>query len=110
MSFIADLPKHIVEITDSIDTSIVQYSYDALGRRIQKDDKIAGQKTRYYHNHNWQVLTETDENDNTLRWFVYGNYIDEPLMMHAEDIRAADRGDYYYVQDELFNVRASVCF
>ncbi|MFC1783798.1 hypothetical protein ACFL02_09485 [Planctomycetota bacterium] len=52
---------------------MAEFSYDALGRRIQKYDVKADKKTRYYHNSNWQVLTETDENDNTLRWFVYGS-------------------------------------
>ena len=48
------------------------YSYDALGRRIQKDDKIAGQKTRYYNNHDWQVLAEYDDNGYHLRSYIYG--------------------------------------
>ena len=59
------------------------FTYDALGRRIQKDDKIANETTRYYYNDNWQVLTETDENNDTQRWFIYGNYIDEVLVMVA---------------------------
>ena len=45
-----DYENRLIEITDNDDTSIVEYAYDALGRRIQKDDKIAGAKTRYYHN------------------------------------------------------------
>jgi len=32
---------------------------------------------------NWQVLAESDANGTTQRWFVYGNYIDEALMMVA---------------------------
>ena len=71
-----------VDLEETID--IAEYAYDALGRRIEKYDAQADQTVRYYHNNNWQVLTETDESNNTLRWYVYGNYIDEPLMMHEK--------------------------
>jgi len=36
------------------------------------------------------------------RYFVYGNYIDEPLVMHRE----SDDKDYYYAQDHLYSVVA----
>ena len=41
-------------------------------RRIQKDDKIAGQKTRYYHNHDWQVLAEYNDSGVHQRSYIYG--------------------------------------
>jgi RHS repeat-associated protein len=49
----------------------------------------------------------------TQRWFVYGNYIDEPLMMYAKCLDSIDAGGelkrrYYYIHDALYNVRALV--
>lgn len=45
-------------------------------------------KRPFIHNNNWQVLTETDANGLTHRWFVYGDYIDEPLMMAANSFKS----------------------
>jgi YD repeat-containing protein len=60
-------------------TTVAEFAYDALGRRIRKI--AGGVTTLYYHNNNWQVLAETDGSGNTKRWFIYGDYIDEPLRM-----------------------------
>jgi len=105
-----DYENRLIEITygSGPAVDIAEFAYDARGRRIEKYDAEADETVRYYHNNNWQVLTETDESNNTLRWYVYGNYIDEPLMMHVEDVDQSYRGDYYYVQDALYNVRALV--
>ncbi|MFC1782657.1 RHS repeat domain-containing protein [Planctomycetota bacterium] len=97
-----DYENRLLEIADSDDTSIVAYAYDALGRRIQKDDKIAGAKTRYYHNHDWQVLAEYDDDGYHLRSYIYGNYIDEVLVM--VDPNAAE--DYYYAHNHLYSPTA----
>ena len=43
------------------------------------------------------MLSETDENGTVLRTFVYGNGLDEVLMMTDADTGA----DYYYVHDHL---------
>ncbi|MHC4619576.1 MAG: hypothetical protein ACYTEQ_17660, partial [Planctomycetota bacterium] len=72
-----------MEILNDSNTPKTQFAYDALGRRIRKKDLAATRTTLYYYNTNWQVLAETDANGTTQRWFVYGNYIDEPLMMVA---------------------------
>ena len=39
-------------------TTVAEYSYDALGRRIRKIDSIASSTTVYYNNSNWQVLSK----------------------------------------------------
>ena len=91
-----DYENRIVKITKG-ETDIAEYAYDDLGRRIEKDDKIAVEKTRYYYNDNWQVLKETDDNNNALRWYVYGNYIDEVLVMVAPN----EQNDYYYAHNHL---------
>ena len=97
-----DYENRIIEIKDKDSVSIVEYTYDALGRRIQKEDKIAGETTRYYYNNNWQVLTETDEEGYELRSFIYGNYIDEVLVMIDPNVSE----DYYYAHDHLFSPAA----
>jgi YD repeat-containing protein len=84
-------------------TTVAQYAYDALGRRIRKIDSIASSTTVYYNNNSWQVLSEYDGSNNFQRSCVYGNYIDEVLMM-------TDSGsnDYYYAHDHLFSPAALI--
>ncbi len=92
-----DYENRIVKITkDSNDKA--EYTYDALGRRIKKYDSVATTTTQYYYNNNWPVLSETDSNNVTQRWYVYGNYVDEVLRMTD----SADN-DYYYVHDHLYS-------
>jgi len=94
-----DYENRIVKITkDSND--IAEFAYDALGRRARKIDSVASETTLYYYNNNWQVLSETDANNVTQRWFVYGNCIDEVLSMNA------DGNDYYYAHDHLHSPAA----
>jgi len=94
-----DYESRMVQVLYDTDEVIAEYAYDDLGRRIEKDDKIAGEKTRYYYNHDWQVLKETDDNNNALRWYVYGNYIDEVLVMVAPN----EPNDYYYAHNHLYS-------
>jgi len=78
------------------DTNKAEFTYDALGRRIEKYDADADETTLYYHNNNWQVLEEYDGSNNLQRYFVYGNYIDEVLLMY-------DGTDHYYAHDHLYS-------
>ena len=71
-----------------------------MGRRIRKIDSIAGQTTLYYYGCGWQVLAEYDGSNNFLRRFVYGNYVDEPLIINTGG------NDYYYAQDHLYSAPA----
>ena len=93
-----DYENRLIKITRGED-DIAEYTYDALGRRIQVYDMVAETKTQYYYNDNWQVLTETDEEGYELRSFVYGNYIDEVLVMIDPNVAE----DYYYAHDHLFS-------
>jgi len=70
---------------------------------IKPIDSIASSTTVYYYNNNWQVLSEYDGSNNFQRNYVYGNYIDEVLMM-------TDSGsnDYYYAHDHLFSPAALI--
>ena len=82
---------------------VAEFSYDALGRRIEKYDAVADVVSRYYYSPNWQVLCEQDDNEDTQRCFVYGNYIDEVLVMFLPN------GDeYYYAHDHLYSPAALI--
>jgi len=89
-------------VTSSSCSGVAEFAYDALGRRIKRFTKHDSQITYYYHNSNWQVLTETDADGTTQRWFIYGNYIDEVLLIKA------DSNDYYYAQDHLYSPAALI--
>jgi len=80
---------------------IPEFAYDALGRRIRKSDCVADTNTLYYYNDNWQVLCEYNGGGSFERMFMYGNYIDEPIMTYSGGI-------YFYVQDHLYSTAALV--
>jgi|GEM_PF-1237932 len=108
-----DYENRIVEVLDDANNAVAQFAYDALGRRIRKKDLVADEATLYYYNGNWQVLAETDANGTTQRWFVYGNYIDEALMMVAACLDQSEPSGafahrLYYIQDGLYSTRALV--
>ena len=56
-----DYENRLADILDDANDPLAEFNDDALGRRIQKDDHVAVEKTRYYHNHNWQVLAEYND-------------------------------------------------
>ena len=108
-----DYENRIVEVLDDANNAVGQFAYDALGRRIRKKDLVADETTLYYYNGNWQVLAESDANGTTQRWFVYGNYIDEALMMVAACLDQSEPSGafahrLYYIQDGLYSTRALV--
>jgi len=70
--------------------------------RVKKDfvDSVPSVVTLFYHNPEWQVLAEYNGAGALQRYYVYGNYIDEPLVMR----RQSDSEDYYYAHDHLYSV------
>jgi RHS repeat-associated protein len=99
-------------------SSIVCFEYQKQSQNLlpninnpdasKKKDSVADETTLYYYNNNWQVLSETDANGATQRWFVYDNLLDEPLMMYVIGLDEDFESKYYYVQDALYSVRALV--
>jgi RHS repeat-associated protein len=83
------------------DNLVAEYTYDAMGRRVEKYDAVgAGTKTRYYYD-NQRVLLETEDTGSGFadkRYFVFGNYIDEVLLM-----RRGGSADFYYGHDHLYS-------
>ena len=56
-----DYENRIVEINDVNGTTVAEFAYDALGRRIKKTDSVTSANTRlYYYNDKWQVVNEYD--------------------------------------------------
>jgi len=100
-----DYENRLAKVKKTSDTvDVVTYTYDALGRRIEVNDVVASRKTRYYYNNNWQVLCEKDDTGSTQRRYIYGNYIDEVLMI--VDVVANPDVDYYYAHDHLYSPAA----
>jgi hypothetical protein len=54
----------------------------------------------------WQTLEEWDADGGLYASHVYGNYIDEVLSMRKDPDGSGSAGvqDYYFHQDDLFNV------
>jgi YD repeat-containing protein len=97
-----DYENRVVKIKDSSSNAVAEYAYDALGRRIRMIDSAASTTTLCCYNPDWQCLAEYDAAGPQavqLRYFVYGYYIDEPLIMH----RQSDGKDYYYGRDHLYS-------
>ena len=86
---------------------IAEYSYDALGRRIERkkytNDTLADTR-RYYYNDSWQELYETNvagQTETGMRYYVWGNYIDELLISSLNMLDSY--WDFYYAHDHLYS-------
>ena len=93
--------------TEQDPCTVADYTYDALGRRVEKleyDTSGAPSSTTQYYYDGWRVLRETnpDDSDVALRDYIYGNYIDEVLVM-VDDPDGTDT-DYFFGTDHLFSV------
>jgi RHS repeat-associated protein len=74
------------------------FSYDALGRRVQKT--VGGVTTKYLYD-GLDIVKETDGLGNTMAWYVRSLNIDEPLARIA-----ADGTVRYYHADALGSIIA----
>jgi YD repeat-containing protein len=77
-----DYENQITKIKKNGTTTVTQFAYDALGRRIRKIDSIASQTTLYYYGYGWQVLAGYNGAGTFQRRFVYGNCIDELIVFN----------------------------
>jgi len=95
-----DQDNRLTQLKQGTAALVADFTYDALGRRIEKIEYASPSNitTRYTYD-GWRVLTETDQADAVQRDYVYGNYIDEAVMM-------IDADDHYYAHDHLFSVTA----
>jgi len=108
-----DAFNRLRQVLSSSDVLIATYYYDADNRRVRKDVVTPSQgiaDTDYWYS-GWRVLEETALGATlAVRQFVYGNYLDEVLVMDV-DINAngncVDSGGskrYFYHQNALYNV------
>lgn len=98
-----DYENRLIKVSNS-SIDLVTYSYDALGRRIVKNDLVdSSSSRRYYYNDNWQVTCEYDATETTPILFVYGNYIDEVIAKIGNGVPV------YYLSDHLYSP-AVLCY
>jgi RHS repeat-associated protein len=91
-----DYRNQLIKVIDSAAlTIIVEYKYDALGRRIEKIR--SGAITKYYLDGAREV-EERDGSDSVQATYVFGNGIDEVLQMQ----RGANT--YYYHENSLGSI------
>ena len=82
-----------------------EFVRDALGRRIEK---VAGGTTIRYYLDGVRIIEETDGGGtpSVEREYVFGNGIDEALVMFAKD--GGSYNAYYYLADRMWTVEALV--
>ncbi len=85
---------------NSGDTNIAEYAYDTQGRRIRVYDAVSDATTLYYYSDNWQVLAEYNGSGVQQAYYIFGNYIDEVLLMNRGG------SDKYYLHDHLYSPAA----
>jgi len=97
-----DYENRITKILKSGPTTVAEYSYDALGRRVRKIDSVASVTRLYYYDKDWRAICEYDQGGTIKHRQVFGNYIDESLYA----IGTAPLYQYYYVHDHLYSTVA----
>jgi len=90
----------IYRLSGPTEVTVATFDYDALGRRIRKVDAVAGTTTLYYYDPDWRCLEEWDGAGALQAAYVYGNYIDETLLMDRFE------AEYYYLHDHLYSPTA----
>jgi RHS repeat-associated protein len=107
--FAWDASNRLSTVTRKSDGALVAtYSYDPHGQRVRKVVTNSGSldgTTDFYYN-GWQVIEERDVTDVLTQQYVYGNDIDEVLVMDRNldgDGTATGPGDdrLYYHQNTL---------
>ena len=109
-----DAENRLTSVTRDSDSALIAvYSYDALGRRIQKvvtNDGALNGTTDYAYD-GWQDIEEHNGAGTLTQQYVYGIGIDEPLVMDRNlngDATATGPGDQrlFYSQNALGSVYA----
>jgi RHS repeat-associated protein len=93
-----DYENRLISVSSAL--SVVEMSYDALGRRVSKTD---GAATTIFVSAGLQEIAEYTNNALTKK-YVYGVYIDEPLLMI--NVAGLVETKYYYHANNLYSVAA----
>ena len=90
-----DIENQLITVVHGLST--VDYKYDGLGRRIEKD--VNGTVTRYVYD-NEDIIAEYDGSNTLQAKYLHGPGIDEPIRM--------ERGgqNYFYHADGLGSITA----
>jgi RHS repeat-associated protein len=102
-----DFQNRLRTVTRKSDGALIAvYSYDADGRRIQKAVSNSGSLngTTYYYLDGWQEIEEHNAADAATQQYVFGSYIDEPLIADTNLTGTPTR--MFYHQNTLFSVYA----
>ncbi len=99
----------IYKLDGQTEITVARFAYDALGRRIMKEDSLNAANTRYYYyNDNWQIVTEYDLPTSAgvyKQLYAYGNYIDEVVYASCPGATYTMRR---YLHDHLYSPAAIV--
>jgi RHS repeat-associated protein len=95
-----DYENRMQTAVNALAVQVGVYTYDALGRRVSK---VTTAGTTVFVSDGLQEIAEYDNAaavNAPTREYVFGSYIDEPLMMLTAGAR------YYYHSDRLYSVQA----
>ncbi len=95
-SYSYDRENRLVSATSA--SLAVNYSYDSLGRLIERRTSGATTTTNRLYYAGWQLVAEYNGADTLQRKYVYGPGIDEPIRMTTGST------NYYYHADGLGSV------
>jgi RHS repeat-associated protein len=90
-----DYDNQLVQVIDPNSGLDVRFAYDAFGRRVSKYVGGAGTPSFRYAYREGQEIAETNGAGATLATFVYGNKVDELLMM-----RRGGANHFYQADDQ----------
>ncbi|MFA7237211.1 MAG: hypothetical protein WC058_10125 [Phycisphaeraceae bacterium] len=108
--FFYDRTHQLTRIEDASNNAVASYAYDALGRRIERVDEKASTTLRFYHT-GQRVIEDTDTSGGgaVQRHYIWGNYIDELLLMRdVAGVGGAANEDLVVLRDERFSPTALV--
>ena len=111
VTFTWDIYNRLRSATRKADAqTIATYAYDALGRRIRKNVSGSGSLdgTTFFYYDRQRVIEEHNAHESLMQQYMYGNYIDEVLVMDRAldaDGPATGPGDrrFFYHQNGLMH-------
>ena len=95
-SYTYDRENRLVSATSTATT--INYSYDALGRLIERRTSGASVTTNRMYYAGWQLVAEYNGTGSLQRKYVYGPGIDEPVRISSGGM------NYYYHADALGSI------
>jgi RHS repeat-associated protein len=101
---VCSVPANATSCSNMGAVLLVTYSYDAMNRRTRKvvtNSGVLNGITNFYYD-NWQTIEEQNGSDALTQQYVYGIYIDEPLVLD----RSPSGQRLFYHQNTLYSTFA----